>query len=70
MKIIRYGRKTFSFDNGMATLVNTSITEQALPGEDEHVFIQRLLKKYEQRKGTVEIVIKNGQPSHAVLKFS
>jgi thymidylate synthase ThyX len=69
MKVIRYGRKTFSFAEGAATLVHTSITEQSLPGENEEAFIQRLLESYGHRQGTIEVVFKNGRPSHAVLNF-
>jgi len=69
MEIVNYGRKTFSIAKGTAVLKSTEITEKPLRHEDEHAFTQRLLHKYGHLQGTVEIVIRDGRPNYAILKF-
>lgn len=70
MPEVNYGRKTFSFDAGAAVHKRTTITEKAASGEDERSFTQRLLKKYEDQRGDIEIVFKNGRPDYAVVTLS
>jgi hypothetical protein len=67
---VKYGRKTFSFDGGAAVHTRTTITEKANAGEDEQSFTQRLLKKYENQRGDIEIVFKNGRPDYAIVTLS
>jgi hypothetical protein len=67
---VKYGRKTFSFDAGAAVHTRTSVTEKASAGEDEQSFTQRLLKKYENQRGDIEIVFKNGRPDYAIVTLS
>jgi hypothetical protein len=62
-----FGRKSFSFSKGVASLTKVSITEKSLVGEDENTFTQRLLKKYANEEGTIEIVFKNGHPDYAIV---
>jgi hypothetical protein len=69
METVNYGRKTFSITQGTAVLKSTEITEKPLHHEDVQAFTQRLLQKYGHLQGTVEIVIRNGRPNYAVLKF-
>jgi len=69
METVNYGRKTFSITEGAAVLKCTEITEKPLLHEDEKAFTKRLLHKYGHLQGTVEIVIRNGRPNYAVLKF-
>jgi hypothetical protein len=69
MEIVHYGRKTFSIASGTAVLKSTEITEKPLRHEDEQAFTQRLMHKYGHLQGTVEIVIRDGRPNYAVLKF-
>jgi hypothetical protein len=70
MKSLSYGRRFYSFDEGQAVLDRISITEKALPGEDEAAFTRRLLKKSEGRRGTIEVIIKHGRPDYAIITFS
>ncbi len=70
MQQIKYGRKIFSFGEGSTVLESTSVTERALPNEDEIAFTGRLLKKFQDRKGTIEVIFKNGWPDYAVITFS
>lgn len=69
MESVNYGRKTFSLIKGNAVLRCTEITEKPLRHEDEKAFTQRLLNKYGHLQGTVEIVIRDGRPNYAILKF-
>ena len=69
MQTVQYGRKVFSFDEGGTALKSTVVTEKALPDESETAFIQRLLKKYEDQRGTIELVFKRGRPDYAVITF-
>jgi len=69
MKQIKYGRKIFSFGESGAVLESTSITERALPNEDEATFTSRLFKRFQDRQGTIEVVFKNGRPDYAIITF-
>ena len=69
METLNFGRKVFSFAQGTTIHTSTSITEKALPHENEDVFTHRLMKKYGDQQGTVEIVFKNGRPNYAVITF-
>jgi hypothetical protein len=64
---LEYGRKNLSFDQGTAVLTNTSVTVRAQPGENEAAFTQRLLKKYQGQRGTIELVFKKGCPDYAIV---
>lgn len=70
MQILRYGRKRLAFSQGNTTLVSISVTERCHEGEDEHAFTERLLAKYGQRQGTLEIVFKSGKPDYAIITFN
>ena len=70
MSRIKYGRLRLSFRNGTAVHTSTSVTERALPNEDEHTFTKRLLQMYRHREGTMEIIFKAGHPEYAVITFS
>ena len=70
MDNIKFGRKTYSFDNGDMVLKSTSVTEKALPDEDERVFTRRLVKKYRDQRGVIEVVFKRGRPDYAIITFS
>lgn len=70
MNSIKYGRRCFSFANGNVVHTNSSITERALPGEDEGRFTERLMEIYGEYEGTLEIVIKAGRPDYAVITFT
>ena len=70
MVCIQYGRRRFSFANGTVVHRNSSITERALPGEDEERFTERLMERYGEYEGTLEIVIKAGRPDYAILTFT
>lgn len=67
MEPVQYGRKIYSIDNGNSSLISISVTEKPFVGEDEKAFRDRLLYKYKGFEGTLEIVIKNGRPSHATI---
>ena len=67
---MQFGRKVFSFDEGGAVLKITSVTEKALPDEDEMTFTYRLLEKYKGQKGTIEVVFKRGRPDFAIITLS
>ena len=67
MKVIDYGRRRFTFSNGEKVVTSTSITEKSLPGEDEEAFIERLMKKYSNQQGTIEIIFKGGRPDYAII---
>ncbi|MEJ2750889.1 MAG: hypothetical protein P8183_23725, partial [Anaerolineae bacterium] len=69
MEPLIYGRKVFSFAKGITVHQSTTITERSFPHESEKAFTHRLMKKYGDRQGTVEIVIKNGHPDYAVITF-
>jgi hypothetical protein len=69
MQMIKYGRRKYNFANGMVELTGTSITEKASAGEDEQAFTRRLMKKYGNKQGTVEIVFKNSSPDYAIITF-
>jgi hypothetical protein len=66
-ELYNFGRKSLSFAKGVASLTKISITEKSLLGEDEKAFTQRLLKKYGNDQGTMEIVFKNGRPDYAII---
>ena len=70
MKPVHFGRKIYSFGRGEVVLTTVSVTEKAVQGEDENAFIDRLLAKYRDKEGTLEIVFKHGRPSHGVITFS
>ena len=70
METIRYGRRKLTFAKGTCLLTSTSVTERSLVGEDEEAFITRLMKMYSNRKGTIEIVIKDGKPDYAIITFN
>lgn len=70
VKKIAYGRKRFSFTKGVPTLESMSITEKPLKGEDETQFTERLMKQYSDQQGTIEILIKGGQPDYAIITFT
>ena len=67
MKVINYGRRRFTFQNGEKVITSTSITERSLRGEDEDAFTDRLMKKYGNQQGTIEVVFKGGQPDYAII---
>ena len=67
MKVINYGRRRFTFRKGKKINTSTSITERSLQGEDEEAFTERLMNKYGNQQGTIEIVFKGGQPDYAII---
>lgn len=67
---VKYGRKTYAISEGKTYHVSTSITEKAKQGEDEKNFTRRVTRKYKERQGTIEIVLKNGRPDYAIIVFS
>ena len=67
MKTVHYGRKVYSFGHGTTVLTNVAVTEKPILGESETEFRDRLLSEYENSEGMLEIVIKNGRPSHAII---
>ena len=67
MQVVSYGRKTFSFSEGVSVLTSTCVTEKAASGEDEAAFTRRLLEKYEGQRGTIEVVFKQGHPDYAIV---
>lgn len=69
MKIINFGRRKFTFGNGKSELLSTSITVRSQAGEAEEAFKKRLLKMVDNKKGTIEIVIKAGKPDYAIITF-
>lgn len=69
MQKITYGRKVFAFDEGGAVLTRTSVTQKALPEEDEKTFTRRLVEQYEGQRGTIEVVLKSGRPDYAIMSF-
>lgn len=69
MELVKYGRRKYTFSKGALELTGLSITERALRGENEEAFTSRLMKSYGNRQGTIEIVLKNGQPDYAVITF-
>lgn len=70
MEPVHYGRKTYTFGRGTSVLTCVSVTEKPNVGEAERAFRDRLLAKYDNSEGTIEIVIKNGRPSHAIITIS
>ena len=70
MNNIKFGRRIFSFAKGDMVLESTSVTEKALPGEGEMAFTRRLVKKFQDRQGTIEVVFKRGSPDYAIITFS
>lgn len=67
MQVVNFGRKTFSFSEGVSVLTSMCVTEKATPGEDETAFTRRLLEKYEGQRGTIEVVFKHGRPDYAIV---
>jgi hypothetical protein len=67
MQVIDYGRRKFTFSNGKKMVTSTSITEKSLASEDEEAFTERLMKKYGNQQGTIEIVFKGGRPEYAII---
>ena len=70
MQGMRFGRKILTFGQGNAVLQSISVTERAIPGEEEEAFTRRLLRKFEGQQGTIEIIVKNGRPDYAVITFA
>ena len=70
MKVIQYGRRKFAFDNGKTVITSTSVTERSLYGEDEEAFVCRLLEKYGNSRGAIEIVFKAGRPDYAIITIA
>ena len=70
MKQISFGRREFSFSFGRAVLKSTSVTEQALIGENERTFTERLLQIYGERQGTIKMVFNNNRQNYAIITFS
>ena len=70
MDDIKFGRRIFFFDKGDTVLKSTSVTEKALPGEDEMAFTRRLVEKYKDERGTIEVVFKRGHPDYAIISNS
>jgi hypothetical protein len=62
-----FGRKRFSFSEGVQTLESMSITEKPLHDENEDRFMQRLARQYKNRHGEIEVVIKGGRPDYAII---
>ena len=69
MDCIKFGRRIYSFDNGDVVLKSTSVTEKALPDEDETAFTHRLVTKYGDQRGVIEVVFKRGRPDYAIITF-
>lgn len=67
MKRLAFGRKKFTFSKGVSTLTSTSITEKSRHGETEAQFTSRLLAKYADAHGEMEIVFKQGLPDYAII---
>lgn len=70
MNRISFGRKKFAFSQGVSTLTSMSITEKPLPDEDEAAFTARLLAKYADCEGDIEIVFKHCAPEYAIVTIS
>lgn len=70
MDDIRFGRKRYSFKKGNVVLRSTSVTEKALPEEDEKTFTRRLADKYKDEQGMIEVIFKRGRPDYAIITFS
>ena len=66
---VSYGRVTMSFAKGRAKLEEVTVTEKAFPGEDKDQFVERLMKRYADKNGTLQIVFKNGKPDYAIVTF-
>lgn len=69
MDRVKFGRKIYSFDNGDVVLESTSVTEKALPNEDERIFTRRLVEKYQDQRDVIEVVFKRGHPDYAIITF-
>lgn len=67
MERVEYGHKIFSFAKGRTELTSTSVTVKSLPGESEKAFTHRLMKKFGNQEGTIEIVFKKGRPNYAII---
>lgn len=65
--VLKYGHKMFAVSDGSLELTGTTITEKALPNEDEQAFLKRLMSIYGDMTGTIEIVIKQGRPEYAII---
>ncbi|UCC54165.1 MAG: hypothetical protein JSV68_09360 [Anaerolineaceae bacterium] len=70
MESITYGRRKLTFAEGTCLHTSTSVTERSLASEDEDAFIARLMSKYGNRKGTIEVVIKGGKPDYAIITLN
>jgi len=70
MERVEYGHKTFLFAKGIAKLTSTSITVKSLPGENEKAFTHRLMQRFGNQEGTIEIVFKKGRPNYAIITLS
>mgnify|MGYP000316868317 CR=1 FL=1 len=66
---VPFGRKTLTFKQGKATLTQVTVTEKCQPGENEERFVERLLRIYADRKGTIQVVFKNRMPDYAIITF-
>ena len=69
MNDVKFGRKVFSFDKGQTVLESICVTEKAVPDEDEAAFTRRLMEKYKEQRGTIEVVFKRGRPDYAIITF-
>ena len=67
MERVEYGHKFFSFAKGRTELTSTSITIKSLPGENEKAFTRRLMQRFGNQEGTIEIVFKKGRPNYAII---
>ena len=70
VKKVLFGRKHFSFTEGVPKLESMSITEKPLKGEDESSFTERLVHQYGGQHGTIEVVIKSGRPEYAIITLN
>lgn len=67
---LSFGRKVFLFSKGEASCTEYSVTEKSTMDESEQHFTDRLLGKYSDREGTIEIFIKDGRPDYAIIKVT
>ena len=70
MKPLAFGRKRFILTEGVSKLTSTSITEKPIRGETEAEFTRRLLAKYADCNGEMEIVFKQGRPDYAIITIN
>ena len=70
MERVEFAHKTFSFTRGRTELTSASITVKSFPGENEKAFTHRLMKRFGDQQGTIEIIFKKGRPNYAVITLS